>query len=214
MNTAILLHCLRDASLENNSGPSFELHNSNYANLRTVTHMPKYSQSNDVYPKSNDHSNCALCSRVKTLRVSSNFWIFYLIYWLYTLQLFSHESKSAQFELSFELRNLNNHSNYFGPCLRKITSRCVILIVQFKWRSGSSFELHKSNYESWWHFAYTWSKIPLFEWLFKLCNLNDHSNCTLFRPANLWESKTVFCDPKNCILWSQKLYFPPKNCIL
>ena len=27
------------------------------------------------------------------------------------LWLFSHESKSAQFELSFELRNLNDHSN-------------------------------------------------------------------------------------------------------
>ena len=28
-----------------------------------------------------------------------------------------------------------------------------------------------------------------------------HKYC---RPANLWESKTVFCDPKNCI-------FPPKT---
>ena len=26
----------------------------------------------------------------------------------------------------------------------------------------------------------------------------------MYRPANLWESKTVFCDPKNCI-------FPPKT---
>ena len=45
IHTAFLLRDLRDMSLENTSGPSFELHNSNYANLRT--HRPKYSHSND-----------------------------------------------------------------------------------------------------------------------------------------------------------------------
>ena len=45
IHMAISLHDLRDASLENTSGPSFELRNSNYANLRT--HWPKYSHLND-----------------------------------------------------------------------------------------------------------------------------------------------------------------------
>ena len=46
----------------------------------------------------------------------------------------------AQFEWSFE-------SQYFGPCVRKITSRCLIWIAQFKWRSGgvSSDASHKSR---------------------------------------------------------------------
>ena len=35
IHMAISLRDLRDASLENASGPSFELRNSNYANLRT-----------------------------------------------------------------------------------------------------------------------------------------------------------------------------------
>ena len=33
------------------------------------------------------------------------------------------------------------------------------------------------------------------------------------RPANLWESKTVFCDPKNCI-FPPKIVFYNKNHIL
>ena len=57
IHTAISLHDLRDASLENTSGPSFELRNSNYANSRT--HKQKYRNLND-------HSNFALCSRVVT----------------------------------------------------------------------------------------------------------------------------------------------------
>ena len=40
--------------------------------------------------------------------------------------------QSAQFEWSFELRTLNDHST----CVHKFTSRCVIWIAQFKWRSG------------------------------------------------------------------------------
>ena len=58
-----------------------------------------------------------------------------------SLWLFSHESKSAQFAWSFEVRILNDHSNdgIFGPCVRKFTSRCVIWIMQFNWRSGPSF---------------------------------------------------------------------------
>ena len=34
----------------------------------------------------------------------------------------------------------------------------------------------------------------------------DNSATRKARPANLWESKTVFCDPKNCI-FPKKLYF-------
>ena len=37
--------------------------------------------------------------------------------------------------------------------------------------------------------------------LIRLQTIVDQYMC---RPANLWESKTVFCDPKNCI-------FPPKT---
>ena len=88
------------------------------------------------------------------------------------LGLFSYKSKSAQFEWSFEWQ-------YFGPCVRKITSWCVIWIAQFKWRSGPSFELRNSIYESRCNFAYTRSKIQSFEWSFKLRNSNDHSNCAL-----------------------------------
>ena len=32
-----------------------------------------------------------------------------------------------------------------------------------------------------------------------------------YRPANLWELKTVFCDPKNCI-FPQKTVFYNKMC--
>ena len=46
----------------------------------------------------------------------------------YTETVFTRE-QSAQFEWSFKWR-------YFGPCVRKITSRCIIWIAQFKWRSG------------------------------------------------------------------------------
>ena len=45
IHTAILLRDLRDASPENTSWRSLELHNSNYATLRT--HRPKYRHSND-----------------------------------------------------------------------------------------------------------------------------------------------------------------------
>ena len=65
----------------------------------------------------------------------------------------------------------------FGPCVRKITSRRVILNAQFKWWSRRS-------------------KMPSFEWSFKCaiqithrdvilrthgpryCHSNDHSNCS------------------------------------
>ena len=46
IHTAISLHDLRDASLENPSGLSFEMRNSNYANLRD-THRLKYRPSID-----------------------------------------------------------------------------------------------------------------------------------------------------------------------
>ena len=45
IHTMISLRDLRDTPLENTSGPSFELHNSNYANLHT--HRPKYCHLND-----------------------------------------------------------------------------------------------------------------------------------------------------------------------
>ena len=44
----------------------------------------------------------------------------------------------AHFELSFEWR-------YFGPCVRQMTSRCVIWNGQFKWRSGGVFQLRISQ---------------------------------------------------------------------
>ena len=31
------------------------------------------------------------------------------------------------------------------------------------------------------------------------------------RPANLWESKTVFCDPKNCIFPQKTVFYNKKN---
>ena len=103
------------------------------------------------------------------------------------------QEQSAQFEWSFELRNLNDHLNcaiwmiisndgildrvyakeqsaqfdgildrvyakeqsaqfewsfqrqYFGPCIRQITSRCVIWNAQFKRRSGGVFQLRISQ---------------------------------------------------------------------
>ena len=49
-----------------------------------------------------------------------------------TKTVFTREQR-AQFEWSFRWL-------YFGMCVRKITSRCVIWIVQFKWRSGGIFQ--------------------------------------------------------------------------
>ena len=37
---------------------------------------------------------------------------------------------------------------YFGPCVCQITSRFIILNAQFKWKSRPSFELRISNYAS------------------------------------------------------------------
>ena len=62
IHTAISLRDLRDASLENTSGPSFELRNSNYASRCNFV----YTRSK--YRHSNDHSNCAFCSCVKTVK--------------------------------------------------------------------------------------------------------------------------------------------------
>ena len=45
--------------------------------------------------------------------------------------------RNAHFELKFERR-------YFGPCVRQITSRCVIWNAHFKWRSGGVFQLYAS----------------------------------------------------------------------
>ena len=42
--------------------------------------------------------------------------------------------RNAHFELKFERR-------YFGPCVRQITSRCVIWNAHFKWRSRGVFQL-------------------------------------------------------------------------
>ena len=64
---------------------------------------------------------------------------------------------NAHFELKFERR-------YFGPCVRQITSWCVI------WWSGPSFKLRISNYESRCDLAYTRSKLPSFKSSFEnLC---------------------------------------------
>ena len=65
---------------------------------------------------------------------------------IHPLRLFSHESKSAQFEW-FELRNLNDHSNdgILDRCVRKITLRCIIWNAQFKWRSRGVFQLRISQ---------------------------------------------------------------------
>ena len=46
--------------------------------------------------------------------------------------------RNAHFELKFERQ-------YFGPCVRQITSRCVIWNAHFKWRSGGVFKLHISQ---------------------------------------------------------------------
>ena len=45
---------------------------------------------------------------------------------------------NAHFELKFERR-------YFGPCVRQITSRCIIWNAHFKWRSGGVFQLRISQ---------------------------------------------------------------------
>ena len=45
--------------------------------------------------------------------------------------------------------------------------------------SRPSFELHILNYASRCNLAYTRSKLPSFEWSFKLCNSNDNSNCAI-----------------------------------
>ena len=46
--------------------------------------------------------------------------------------------RNAHFELKFGRR-------YFGPCVRQITSRCVIWNAHFKWRSGGVFKLSISQ---------------------------------------------------------------------
>ena len=55
-------------------------------------------------------------------------------------RLFSHESKE---------RNFNVNSNDGILCVRNITSRCVILIAQFKWRSGGVFQWRISQITQW-----------------------------------------------------------------
>ena len=104
----------------------------------------------------------------------------YLPNWV-GLGLFSHESKGAQFKLSFELRNLNDHSNdgILDRVVRKITLRCIIWNAQFKLWSGPSFELRISSNSSRCNFAYTRSKIPSFEWSFQLRNSNYASRCNI-----------------------------------
>ena len=125
--------------------------------------------------------------------------------------LFSHESNFkcafwiwiwiVQFELSFEWR-------YFGPCVHKITSRCVIWIAQFKLRSGPSFELRNSNYALWCNFAYTWSKIPSFEWSFKFklhtfaLVWNRHSY--LFYKVAKYQRMSI---PTSCYLGKKSILF-------
>ena len=61
-------------------------------------------------------------------------------------RLFSHDSKVSNlnlnlkcaFELKFERR-------YFGPCVRQITSRCIIWNPHFKWQSRGVFQLSISQ---------------------------------------------------------------------
>ena len=69
--------------------------------------------------------------------------------------------RNARFELKFE-------RGEFGPCVRQITSRCVIWNAQFKWWSRPSFELRISNYESRCDLVYTQSKILSLESSFEL----------------------------------------------
>ena len=54
--------------------------------------------------------------------------------------------------------------------------RCDLRDASLEKTSGPSFELRNSNYPSRCNFAYTQSKIPSFEWSFKLCISNDQSN--------------------------------------
>ena len=77
IHTAISLHDLRDASLENTSGPSFELRISNYASRCNLAYTVFYTQSKKPsfewsfkLRNFNDNTNCALCSRVKTVYVT------------------------------------------------------------------------------------------------------------------------------------------------
>ena len=46
--------------------------------------------------------------------------------------------RKAYFELKFKRR-------YFGPCVRQITSRCIIWNAHFKWWSGGVFQLRISQ---------------------------------------------------------------------
>ena len=52
--------------------------------------------------------------------------------------------RNAHFELKFKRR-------YFGPCVRQITSRCIIWNAHFKWRSGGVFKLRISQITQWNH---------------------------------------------------------------
>ena len=38
-------------------------------------------------------------------------------------------------------------------------------------------------------------------------DINVNKTCRRCRPANLWESKTVFCDPKNCISPQKTVFY-------
>ena len=43
------------------------------------------------------------------------------------------------------MRILKIERQYFGPCVRQITSRCIIWNAHFKWRSGGVFKLRISQ---------------------------------------------------------------------
>ena len=99
---------------------------------------------------------------------------------------FSHESKSVQFELSFEWR-------YFGPCVRKFTSRCVTWIAHFEWSFewryfGPCVRKFTSRCVTWIaHFE--WS----FEWqYFGPCVHKITSRCLIWIAQFKWRSGPLF----------------------
>ena len=199
MNTAILLHCLRDASLEKTSGPSFEsMHNSNYANLHT--HRPKYSNSNDTFPQ----MIIKIAHFVLVWKSSECLQISEFFIW------FTDCTHFDCFHTRAKVHNLNDHSNWAIWIIIRITAfwtvftqnyiamrdlNCaiqmtvwiIIWIAQIKLRIVVTFCVHMVQNTVIWMIK------------FKLCNLNDHSNCTLLLSCE--NSLSDLAKRQECSTW-------------
>ena len=79
-------------------------------------------------------------------------------------------------------------TEFWTVCMQTYIAMCA----QFKSWSGPSFELSISNYTSRCNFVYTRSKIPSFEWSFKLHNLNFCSRVKTVQDTIPTESQNLF----------------------